>query len=322
MDYLIYLAVFAGLFLLINGYFKLADKFNIIDKPNERSSHTEITIRGGGVVFYLASMLFFALYGFQFPYFFLGLSLVAGVSLLDDIYSLSNKLRFGIQLSAVLLLAFQLGVFGEAWWLIPVIVIVAVGVINAYNFMDGINGITGMYSLVLLGSLYLIDWAMVDFIDGDLPLYVGLSLLVFGFYNFRRKAKCFAGDVGSVALAFLVLFLLGKLILQTQNLSYVLLLGLYGADSILTIVHRLIKKENIFEAHRSHLYQYMVHTGKWTHLQVAGFYALMQLLVNAILLGGLENRLDPVIMSLGVLVVLAIFYVVWKRHYVRLEASN
>lgn len=92
-------------------YFKIADKFNIIDKPNERSSHTQITLRGGGVIFYFGALLFFLISDFQYPYFILGLSLMALVSFLDDVFTLSNKIRLLVHLISVILMFVQIGLF-------------------------------------------------------------------------------------------------------------------------------------------------------------------------------------------------------------------
>jgi UDP-N-acetylmuramyl pentapeptide phosphotransferase/UDP-N-acetylglucosamine-1-phosphate transferase len=106
------------------------------------------------------------------------------------------------------------------------------------------------------------------------------SLIVFNYFNFRRKAQCFAGDVGSVSIAFIVCFLILSLINATGNFLFVGLLLLYGLDAVTTIIFRIIRKENIFQAHRSHVYQYLANEKKWPHLLVAGIYILVQALIN------------------------------------------
>lgn len=143
--------------------------------------------------------------------------------------------------------------------------------------MDGINGITGAYSIVVLGGLQYVNYKVVSFIQPDLIWLPILASLVFLFFNFRKKAKCFAGDVGSVTVAFWVIFLLFKLILITQNYVYVLFLAVYGVDAVLTIIHRLKLKQNIFDAHRLHFYQILANEQKWPHLIVSTVYALLQL---------------------------------------------
>src|SRR5690606_9665413 len=201
-------------------------RFNIIDKPNERSSHTVITLRGGGVIFYFGALLYFILSGFAYRWFFLGLTMMTVVSFLDDVFTLSNKIRLLIHFASVLLMAYQLDVFVMPWYYLLITFIVVVGVINAYNFMDGINGITACYSLAVGGLLMLVN-DEVGFVAQDLLTYSMLGVLVFAFFNFRTKAKCFAGDVGSVAIAYILLFSLGALIIHTGNLLYFLFLTLY-----------------------------------------------------------------------------------------------
>lgn len=296
-------------------YFKLADRYNIIDKPNERSSHTNITIRGGGIIFYLSIVLFFIISGFEYPLFFIGLTMASVLSFLDDVMTLSSRIRLPIQFISVGLMLFE--VLGNQWILLGLALIVATGILNAFNFMDGINGITGIYSLVTLLSLTYIN-LQIDFIDQDFLNYSIIGLLVFNFFNFRTKAKCFAGDIGSVAIAMIIMFPLTKLISQTGNFLYILLLAVYGVDSVLTIVHRLTKRENIFEAHRSHLYQWLVKPGPFTHLQMATFYGLIQLLINAcIILVANTSASFQILFSLAILTVLGTIYILIKRAYLK-----
>ncbi|WP_316826368.1 glycosyltransferase family 4 protein [Pedobacter miscanthi] len=278
------LIILIGLFALEIFYFKIADHFNIIDKPNHRSSHTTVTIRGGGIIFTLAALIFFFTFGFQYTYFILGLFLISLISFLDDIFTLNNKLRLSIHLLSVLLMFYQWNLFSLSWYWIPIALIFVIGTINAYNFMDGINGITGGYSLLAIATLYYINEQVTSFTSSDLLITVGLSLLVFNFFNFRKKAKCFAGDVGSVSIAFIIVFLIGQLVIQTQNFNYILLLLFYGLDAVTTIVFRVIRKENIFEAHRSHFYQFLSNEKKWPHLLVVSIYILIQLIINVLLI--------------------------------------
>ncbi|AJW64778.1 putative undecaprenyl-phosphate N-acetylglucosaminyl 1-phosphate transferase [Elizabethkingia miricola] len=274
-----YLIVIVLLFIIELIYFKIADRFNIIDKPNERSSHTQITLRGGGVIFYFGILLFFIISGFQYPYFVLGLTLMALISFLDDIFTLSNKIRLLIHLISVVLMFLQIGIFSYEWFIPLIALILTIGIINAYNFMDGINGITACYSLAVLVLLAIVNQG-VNFIDRDLIYYSMIATVVFGFFNFRQKAKCFAGDVGSVSIAFIIVFLLAQLIIKTGNMIYLLFLTVYGLDTVWTIIRRLSRKENIFKAHRSHLYQYLANENKTNKLIVSGIYGVLQFLIG------------------------------------------
>lgn len=278
---MIYSLIFLLLILLELAYFRIADRFNIIDKPNLRSSHTSIVLRGGGIIFLFGVWLYAAFFGLQYPWFIMGLSLVGLISFVDDIHSLPDSLRLVVQFAAMFLMFYQFGILNlQDWWVVLIALIVCVGIINAYNFMDGINGITGGYSIaVLLPMIYLN--AKLDFIDMPYLYVVGLSLLVFCFFNFRKKARCFAGDVGSISIAFILLFALGKLILQTGDLSYLVFLAVYGADAVLTICHRIQLHENLGEAHRKHAYQLMANELKIPHTAVSAMYMIMQLVISA-----------------------------------------
>lgn len=281
LHFILYFILFVALELI---YFKIADRFNIIDKPNHRSSHTGITIRGGGIIFPV-SILVYALFNeFQDIYFVVGLLAISTVSFLDDILTLNNKVRLSVHLTSVLLLFFQWDLFSLSWYWLLIALIFVIATINAYNFMDGINGITGGYSLLTVGTLYYINQNVVNFTSNELLIIVGLALLVFNIFNFRIKAKCFAGDVGSVSIAFIIVFLIGQLILKTNNVSYIFLLLVYGTDTAFTVLFRKIRKENIFEAHRSHFYQYLSNQRSYSHLLVSFLYIVAQLLINVLLI--------------------------------------
>lgn len=308
---MIFAVIFVLLVLLELAYFRVADRFNIIDKPNLRSSHKEVTLRGGGVIFLFGVWLYAIFFGLQYPWFILGLSLVGLISFVDDIHSLPDSLRLVVQFAAMFLMFYQFGILNlQDWWIVLIALIVCVGIINAYNFMDGINGITGGYSLaVLLPMIYLNS--KLDFIDMPYLYVTGLSLLVFCFFNFRKKAKCFAGDVGSISIAFILLFALGKLILQTGDLSYLVFLAVYGVDAVLTICHRIQLHENLGEAHRKHAYQLMANELKIPHTAVSAMYMIMQLAISAgLILLSINHYL-----YLGIIVVLlAAGYLLFMKH--------
>lgn len=265
------------MFFVMLLYFKIADVYNIIDKPNERSSHTEITIRGGGIIFVFAALCAGIMYP-EFWVFVLGLLIIGVISFMDDRITLSGRIRIIFHLLAVTLLFLSLHIIPMyPWWLCVILYILVIGIINAYNFMDGINGITGAYTLVILCGLQYLNYYVIDFINPDLIWLPMLASVIFLVFNFRKKAKCFAGDVGSVSIAFWLVFLLLKLIFQSGNYSYILFLAVYGVDTVLTIIHRIALKQNIFDAHRLHFYQLLANEQKWPQLLVSSTYALIQL---------------------------------------------
>lgn len=263
-------------------YLRIAKYFNIIDIPNARSLHRKIVVRGGGIIYWVATALYFVSYQCTSYWFFIGLSLLMGISFLDDIVSLPSHYRLWFQLVAIALLLYQLNIQSviEGVWVWILVGSVGVGIINAYNFMDGVNGITGLYSLIMLATLGYINHYEIVFVDYSFINIISLSVLVFLFFNFRKKAVCFGGDVGSVGMAFILLFLVATLMLQTHDLRYIFFFTLYGLDTVYTIVYRLGLKQNIFEAHKLHFFQLLVYHFKFTHLQVAVFYGFLQLILN------------------------------------------
>lgn len=278
---MIYAIIFVLLIVLELAYFRVADKFDIIDKPNQRSSHTSVVLRGGGIIFMISIWLYAAFFGLHYLWFILGLTMIGLISFIDDIRSLPDSIRLGVQFVAMGLMFYQFGILNiRDWWLVVIALIVCVGIINAYNFMDGINGITGGYSMAVLLPLIYLNRAD-QFISMPYLYVTGLSLIIFCFFNFRKHAKCFAGDVGSISIAFILLFPLGLLILRTNDLSYLVLLAVYGADTILTICHRIMLHENLGEAHRKHAYQLMANELGISHIKVSLFYMTLQLFISA-----------------------------------------
>lgn len=313
---MIYVVIAAILMAAELLYFKIADRFNIIDRPNMRSSHTSITLRGGGVVFLFGAWAYAAFFGVTYPWFLIGLTLVGIVSFADDVHSLPDSVRLVVQFAAMFLMFYQFGILNwNDWWIVCIALIVCVGITNAYNFMDGINGITGAYSLaVMLPLIYLNE--SVGFIEMPFLVVITLSILVFLFFNFRKKAKCFAGDVGSISMAFIVVFALGLLMLQTRDFSYIVFLAVYGVDAVLTIVHRIMLHENLGEAHRKHAYQLMANELKLSHLKVSAGYMFMQLAVSAGLIFIPINHY----LYLGLIVILLSgAYVAFMRKYYHLH---
>ena len=317
-----YLIIFVLLLAAELVYFRIADKFNIIDKPNERSSHSTIVLRGGGIIFLIGAWVWSAFFGFDYPWFLAGLTLVAGVSFVDDIRSLPDSVRLVAQFAAAAMAFYQLGILHwSMWWIVLVALIVYVGATNVINFMDGINGITAGYSLAVLLPLMAVN---IDgwYVEQSLIVSTILASLVFCIFNFRPKgkAKCFAGDVGSIGIAFIMLFLLGNVIIKTEDITWLIFLLVYGVDGCLTIVHRIMLHENLGEAHRKHAYQLMANELKIGHVKVTSLYMAMQLVVS---LGFIYLCPDTVLCHwmylICALAVLAVAYVLFMKKYYHLH---
>lgn len=323
---MVYLLIFALLLVAELVYFKIADHFNIIDKPNERSSHSSIVLRGGGVIFSLSMIAWAIMVALQgevevvnsYLPFLIGLLLVAGVSFWDDVKSLPDSVRLVVQFGAMGLMFWSMGIMHwNMWWIVLVALVVCVGATNVINFMDGINGITAGYALAVLVPLLLLNGEL-GFIAQSYLIVAIIGVLVFCIFNFRPKgkAKCFAGDVGSIGIAFIMLFAIGKLVVQTQDVTYLIFLLVYGVDGCLTIVHRIMLHENLGEAHRKHVYQLMANELKIGHVKVSLLYMAMQLIVS---LGFIY--LCPKSVSAhwgylaGVTMALAVAYILFKKKY-------
>ena len=336
-----YIIIFVLLLVAELVYFRIADKCNIIDKPNQRSSHSTIVLRGGGIIFLIGAWVWSLFFGFDYPWFLAGLTLVAGVSFVDDIHSLPDSVRLVAQFAAAAMAFYQLDILHwDMWWIVLVALIVYVGATNVINFMDGINGITAGYALAVLVPLGLLNTNYHElamnlatncssvfssdgvFVDQSLIVAAIIAAVVFCIFNFRPKgkAKCFAGDVGSIGIAFIMLFLLGNVIIKTEDITWLIFLLVYGVDGCLTILHRIMLHENLGEAHRKHAYQIMANELKIGHVKVTLLYMAMQLAVSLGFIYLCPNTpLCHWMYFVGALAVLAIAYVLFMKKYYHLH---
>lgn len=320
----IYFIIFILLLLVELIYFCIADKYNIIDKPNERSSHSTIVLRGGGIIFLIGVWVWSVFFGFQYPWFLVGFTLVTGVSFVDDIHSLPDYVRLVAQFMAAAMAFYQLGILHwSMWWIVLLALIFYVGATNVINFMDGINGITVGYSLAVLVPLAVVNMKG-DYVEQSLIISTILASLVFCIFNFRPKgkAKCFAGDVGSIGIAFIMLFLLGNVIIKTRDITWLIFLLVYGVDGCLTIVHRIMLHENLGEAHRKHAYQLMANELKIGHVKVTLLYMVLQLIVSLMFIYIIPDTLVAHWVYLGIIVgVLTVAYLLFIKKYYHLHEA-
>ena len=318
-------------------YFSIADHFNIIDKPNERSSHSKIVLRGGGIIFLIGAWVWSAFFGFQYPWFLAAVTLAAGVSFIDDVHSLPDSVRLVVQFIAMGLMFYQLDMLHPSmWWAVILALIVCVGATNIYNFMDGINGITAGYSLAVLIPLLLLNEIpgqagndviaaghdVSGFVETSFIVVTILSVLVFSYFNFRpkNKAKCFAGDVGSVGIAFILLFAIGRLIMKTGDITWLIFLIVYGVDGCCTIVHRIMLHEHLGEAHRKHAYQIMANELGMSHVVVSLIYMAIQLVISLGKVYLIPNTVVAHWIYLIVVgIVLVVAYVLFMKKYYHLH---
>lgn len=331
--WIIYAIIAAVLLVAELLYFKIADKCNIIDKPNQRSSHSTIVLRGGGIIFTLSMVAWAVLMLAQgkdlTPYipFLIGLVMIAGISFWDDVHSLPDSVRLLVQFTAILLMFWSMGLYtaSDSWlWTVAMAAVAlffCVGATNIINFMDGINGITAGYAFAMLLPMLLLNRDQ-GFVEESYLIVAIIGVLVFSIFNFRPKgkAKCFAGDVGSIGIAFIILFALGRLMLATKDVTWIVFFLVYGVDGSMTIFHRIMLHESLGQAHRKHAYQLMANELGMSHVAVSLIYMIMQLVISLGFIYLCPNTiLAHWIYLLSAAAVLAIAYVLFMKKYYHLH---
>lgn len=295
-------------------YIPIARHFGIGDNPTNRSSHKNFSITGGGFIFYLSAILFYIFNpethnDNSLRYMITCASILAIISFIDDIKDVSPWFRLIVQFIVVALTFHHILINGY-YHVFLIILLFGVGFINAFNFMDGINGITVAFSTVTLGTLAYCN-SITPFISMELIVSLLISVGIFGIFNFHKKAICFAGDIGAIVMGFFILFLIMQLCLATSNASYVVFLIVYGIDTVYTIFQRLFMGENIFLPHRRHLYQVFANQWKIPHFAVSLGYAMTQLSINIIYFFIPEEFQWSYVILVTIL--LSIFYFLAKR---------
>lgn len=315
-----YIILSALLVLLELGYFQFAKRFHIVDIPNDRSSHHTIVIRGGGIIFPLAMIVYSFCFQCHLPWLLLGVCVISIISFWDDIHSLPNYIRLCVQALAIGCICIQLSFMQSAlWWLLPLVLFVGMGVVNMFNFMDGINGILGGYSAVVLLSLLGINQQIL-FTSNELLITLVIADMVFCFFNFRPSghAQCFCGDVGALSIAFLIFYFLFQLVLTTHDVTWFVLIALFGMDTSLTIVHRILLHEHLGQAHRKHAFQLMANELHLSHILVSGIYMAVQAVISLVFIYWLPNTLlaHAVYIVAVVLLLAAGYWIFMKKYYI------
>ncbi len=286
----------------------------VIDIPNERSSHAIPTPRGGGLAiiisFLLASLalLFFRpIESFPGFFFWSGLILVAITSLLDDHLNLPVYIRFGLHLAAATMVSLENGGFGNfplpepynfelGFFNYPLTIFWILAVLNIYNFLDGIDGYAAVQGLVASIGLALLYPAGVSF---DLAIILAAAIAGFLLFNWH-PARIFMGDIGSTSLGFIFAtlpFYIDQVPVNLAIFSSGIFLWFFLADGAFTIVRRLLNKEKIWVAHRSHIYQRLVIQGH-SHAKVTSSIMVTGLVVSLFHLYLYHYQLPNLIISL------------------------
>ena len=307
-----YILLLLFLYIIIQVFFKLAIHFNITDKPSDRGLHKKEIIRGGGIVLwftYLYQISFVEKFDIAF---FIGFSAISIISLLDDIKGLSVRFRFSIHVFSIIFLLKSLNLAYLNIFIFIFLIIFILSIINSFNFMDGINGITGLYAISSLFSMIYVNEFIIPFAINDELIFYSIGILLFLFYNLRKNAVCFCGDIGSIGVGFILVYFIFKLIIVSQDYKYLLFFALYGIDTLYTIVYRLRLKQNIFEPHKLHFYQILVYKYNLSHLTVSVLYFLIQIFINTIIIS--QN-------SYGLLYILPFGIIIGIVHYLRKKVA-
>ena len=322
-----YLILGCLLFLAMLAYVFVARRCGIIDIPNERSSHNQPTVSGAGLLFPFAAVLWFVLSGMQHTMIIIAMLLLTLVSFIDDLRQVNARLRVLFHFIAAGILLYSLGLSSLQWYVALTAYLLVVGYINAGNFMDGINGMTAFFYLVTLGSFMILEnfvplvpMVSAGFVSETqiqqlfpqgLVEILFLSVLVFSFFNARKKALVFAGDAGSISLSFIIAWLLILLMLATGNIFWILLIATYGIDTAYTMIVRLRQREQALEAHRIHLHHLLVDVKRYPHLTISASYAITQLLINVLttwmIITGYMNVFSFLVILIGLVIVYAFF---------------
>lgn len=315
------LIIFCILFFCELLYLKIAEKKKIIDKPNHRSAHTNPTIRGGGIIYLPALLLFVCFYKdevYEYIALMLSVFIVAIISFIDDIKPMSTKVRMLVHTLAFVFVFYHLGLFGGITFSVICILLItyifSLGYLNIYNFMDGINGVTCLNTLATFIGFLVVNENVIHFTSSNLIWTYILATLVFGFFNFRTQPKCFAGDVGSIAIGFTVVYFIIQLFIASENYVIFLFLSTYLLDGGWTVVERFIRKENVFEAHKRHLYQLYANEVKVPHLKISTLYFLVQVALNIVAIYVLKTSENNLLLTLAMFSVLSIIYFLIKNN--------
>lgn len=327
---LLVIATIAVILLSLKLYFPFAEKKGMLAGVNHRSSHTKPVITGAGFIFYISYVFYiisfvFSTWDAPWPL-FIGISILAIVSFIDDLKDLWFFIRLVVQILAVTLMLYQIYIefsmepFAMNASLLIILAIVgmifSVGFVNLYNFMDGLNGMMVGITISALAIFALIDFFVVDFVDDLLLVYTAIPTLIFAFFNARRQAICFAGDVGAIVLGFVMVYMLVSLLMQTANVVYIFIFASIYLEAGMTVMQRLLAGQNIFKPHRIHMFQLLCNEHKHHHVKISAFYALNQLVFGAIIVTMNYYELNDLVQNLtviGLFTVETILYFIYKR---------
>ena len=312
MSIKLYLSLTLFLSVVIIFYIRLAKLLNLLDFPNERSSHDTKTITGAGIIIPISITIWY-FFNSLYQYFFVGLFILTICSIIDDLVNLKVFIRLFIQILSVLFLLININFYNYHIIVLVLFFVITVGWLNCFNFMDGINGIMGAYSLIILSTFYYLN-LQNSFINNSILIFTIIPTILFMIFNFRTTAVVFSGNSGTMSMAYILSLVMMKLIFFNSDWTYLIFFSLYGIDASLTIFERLNLRENIFNPHRRHLYQVLVDNFPFNHLQISILYSITQLIINVIYLSNykIEDNIHNTLIFLIIIFPLVGFYYALK----------
>lgn len=282
----------------IHLYIRVARQFSWKVLSQTRDHSGKRVVSGAGFIFPLSIFLIFLISEtVVFEFWMIGLLCLSFLSWLDDFNNLPAISRLVIHVFCIASWFLEAPGFEASWFWMAIVLFLGTGWINAFNFLDGINGMLVLTSLISLGTFYFVGETTSLSI---LIISQMITVLILAFFNLRKKAIAFAGDVGSITMGFFLGYLMWHLIRTTGNWEYILFFIIFLIDAGMTMLIRLIKKENIFKPHEQHLYQIIGKCHPGSVLMISSMYALSQLIINIILIAlmKLEMISLPVILSI------------------------
>ena len=252
----------------------------------ERSSHTTFTPTCGGIIVPLALIVFSCIHASALDINWWmaigGALLLAAISLYDDIRPLDPWTRLIAQ-TIVMAVTFQYMCYPQAFHIYLLVIIIGVGATNTINFIDGITGMLGFYTIVTFSSFaYALYLMSPDANAMYIQLCIIIVLAMAAFLIFNIPDKIFAGDVGAITIGFLIVFVCVHIALDSHNASVMIFLIVAVFDAGLTTLQRLFAGENILMPHREFIYEVLTSRWRLPHIVVSLCYALLQLLINAL----------------------------------------
>lgn len=310
--------------VLSGALLHLLNRWNVIDHPNERSSHNIPTPRGGGLAVMVVALGLWALAPFMFSYvpkveWFVLLS-VAAITIffwIEDVKGLSLQLRLGLQLGVSFFLLLHMGAGPDGSFLVfkgllPPLVdmifawLLWVWFINLFNFMDGIDGISAAEAIIICLGVISVS-AVVDTNKDMVVPAVTVAGAMAGFFVLNRPpAKIFLGDVGSISLGLILGWMLLQLAANGLWLPAIILPLYYLADASITLVRRTLRGERFWRAHSDHFYQAGIKRGL-SHGQVSFMVFLLGLALIGLAVLSLSQPLSAMGIAIGLVGVFLFF---------------